>query len=198
LPRTIASDHDEKRRTILKTAARLFAAEGYGRASMAQVAIECGISKANIYHYYSSKDALLFDILDTHLADLRNRVCDLGFSSDDPVEQLRAIVAELLLAYDGADAEHAVQLNAFAALPEEQQETLRHYQRDLVRFVRSRLARIAPPHVAEDPTLMRSLTMSVFAMTNWHHQWDGKADPAARRQYGSVITDLTVGGLRAL
>ena len=81
MARSIATDHDDKRLVILKAAARLFADEGYGRASMSALASACGISKANIYHYYSSKEALLFDILDTHLKGLRDRVCGLRFAS---------------------------------------------------------------------------------------------------------------------
>lgn len=198
MARPIASDHDDKRHAILKTAARLFAEEGYGRASMAQVAAACGISKANIYHYYPGKEALLFDILDTHLSSLRDRVSGLDFESEDPEAQLRAIVTELLLAYEGADAEHGVQLNAIRALPEPSQEILRGYQRDLVQVVRDRLRRLAPPSVAEDRERLRALTMSVFAMTNWHYQWDAKAGRAAREAYANLVCDLVIGGLRHL
>ncbi|MEZ5760544.1 MAG: TetR/AcrR family transcriptional regulator [Paracoccaceae bacterium] len=145
MARPVASDHEDKRQAILKTAARIFADEGYGRASMAQVAAACGISKANIYHYYPGKEALLFDILDSHLRELRDRIVGQEFASNDPEQQLRATVAELLVAYEGADAEHAVQLNAIHALPEAMQEVLRGYQRDLVRFVAARLRDIASP-----------------------------------------------------
>ena len=50
MARTIAKDHDQKRALILSASARLFAEEGYDRASMTQIARACGISKANIYH----------------------------------------------------------------------------------------------------------------------------------------------------
>lgn len=195
MARTIAKDYDDKRHAILKTAARLFADEGYGRASMSQVAAACGISKANIYHYYSGKEALLFDILETHLRGLRDAICELSFDSEDPETQLRRIVTELLLAYQGADAEHGVQLNAIAALPDQQQEALRTYQRDLVRFVSDRIRRLAPEAVANDATKLRSLTMSVFALVNWHYQWDGQADEVARTAYADLLCDMVVGGL---
>ncbi len=198
MARPIASDYDDKRRAILKGAARLFADEGFGRASMAGVATACGISKANIYHYYDSKDALLFDILDAHLSGLRERICGLTFSSADPAEQLRDIISEFLLAYIGADAEHAVQLNAIGALPDDQQELLRSYQRDLVRFVRDRLQALAPDTIAQDPAKLRAVTMSVFAMINWHYQWDSTASPAARQDYAKLAAGLIIGGLDSL
>ena len=198
MARTIAKDYDDKRMAILKTAARLFADEGYGRASMSQVAAACGISKANIYHYYPGKEALLFDILDSHLRGLRDTICNLTFDTEDAGDQLRRIVTELLMAYEGADAEHGVQLNAISALPDAQQEVLRTYQRDLVRFVTDRIRRLCPDPIANDATKLRSLTMSVFALVNWHYQWDGHADAAARSAYGDLMCDLIVAGLPAL
>ncbi|MEP5152247.1 TetR family transcriptional regulator, partial [Planktotalea sp.] len=50
MARPIAKDHDAKRAHILCEAAVVFARDGIARASMAQVAKACGISKANIYH----------------------------------------------------------------------------------------------------------------------------------------------------
>ena len=74
MARPIAKDHDQKRAAILKTAARVFADEGFDRASMAGLAKACGISKSLIYHYYPSKEALLYDILHTHLSALKGAV----------------------------------------------------------------------------------------------------------------------------
>ena len=74
MARTQAKDHGAKREAILEAAARVFASEGFDRASMAALAHDAGISKANIYHYYDSKDALLFDLLDSHLKELRDRL----------------------------------------------------------------------------------------------------------------------------
>ena len=197
MPRSRARDHDDKRHAILKGAARLFAEEGYGRATMSQVAAACGISKGNLYHYYAGKEALLFDVLDRHLAGLRDRVCGLRFQTDDPAAQLRVIVGTLLAAYEGADAEHGVQLTALRALPEDRQEALRGHQRDLVAFLRARVAAMAPK-LADDPDRLRAVVMSVFAMVNWHYRWDGGADAADRAEYAEVVTDLIVGGLPAL
>ena len=135
MARTIAKDHDQKRALILSASARLFAEEGYDRASMTQIARACGISKANIYHYYEGKDALLFDLLDSYLCRLRDRVCQMDLSDLDPVARLRRILTEVLLAYEGADHEHKVQLNAISALPDPQQEHLRAYQREMVKFM---------------------------------------------------------------
>jgi len=198
LARTIAKDHDQKRTQILKSAAKVFAEQGFDRASMTQLARECGISKANIYHYYDSKDAILFDILDTYLRDLRDRICGIDLDGADPAERLRRIVAEVLQAYQGADHEHQVQVGAMSALPKDQQKQMRAYQRDMVRFVSDAIGATAPEVFEGDANKLRSATMSVFGMLNWYYMWNTGAGPQARDDYAALVANLTLHGVKGL
>ncbi|HHL21111.1 MAG TPA: TetR/AcrR family transcriptional regulator [Aliiroseovarius sp.] len=198
MARTIAKDHDKKRAQILRQAARVFATEGFDRASMSQLAEACGISKANIYHYYPSKDALLFDILDTYLRALRDRIMAVDIAAMTPPEALNALVLEILLAYQGADHEHRIQIRRLAILPEGEQKILRAYQRDMVRRMSQVLEMCAPETFAAEPAKLRAAAMSVFGMLNWYYMWNTKADTRARREYARLVTDLTLGGLRAV
>ena len=74
MARTRASDFEEKQQGILMSAAAVFAEQGMEKASMAQVARHSNVSKALLYHYYPSKDVLLFAIIHTHLAELEASV----------------------------------------------------------------------------------------------------------------------------
>lgn len=198
MARTIAKDHDQKRGQILKSAAKVFAEQGFDRASMSLLARECGISKANIYHYYTSKDALLFDLLDCYLRDLRDRICGIDTTGMTPQERLRAGIRETLLAYQGADYEHRVQTTGIAALPKEQRDVLRGYQRDMVVYLSDILRDIAPERLGGDATRLRSATMSVFGMLNWYYMWNSGAGTAAREDYADLVTDLVLGGIDAI
>ncbi len=198
MARTIAKDHDQKRDQILKNAAKVFATEGFDRASMALLARECGISKANIYHYYDSKDALLFDILETYLRELRDRICGIEITGMPPDKQLLAVVAETLRAYQGADHEHQVQIGSMSALPEDQQKLLRGYQRDMVMTMSDVMQTNAPEVFDDNPATLRAATMSVFGMLNWYYMWNSGAGSQAREDYAQTVTDLTLGGLAAL
>lgn len=195
MARTIAKDHDHKRARILKTAARVFAREGFDRASMSQLAAECGISKANIYHYYDSKDAILFDILNTYLQQLRDGICGLDMQGLAAPDRLRKAVREILLAYHGVDDEHRVQTSGMSALPIHQQKQLRGYQRELVEFLSNIIAENAPDVFRNDPAKLRATTMSVFGMLNWFYMWNTNADAEARQKYAALVSDLTLDGL---
>jgi AcrR family transcriptional regulator len=196
--RTIAKDHDEKRGQILKSAAKVFATEGFDRASMTLLAKECGISKANIYHYYDGKDAILFDILDSYLSALRDRVLGVDLTGLDADQRFRQVVCEILRAYQGADHEHQVQLNGLSALPPDQQKLLRAYQRDMVRFLSDTIRDTAPDIFDADDGKLRSTTMSVFGMLNWYYMWNTGAGAKARDDYAALVADLTLGGVQRL
>lgn len=85
----------EARACILKTALRLFYEGGFKGVSMDQVAQAVGIKKANLFHYYRSKDALGLAVFD--LAGERHR-CQIAdrFQKDskEPVQTIRTMFEE--------------------------------------------------------------------------------------------------------
>ena len=198
MARTIAKDHGEKRRLILKAAAEVFAREGIARASMTEVAKTGGISKANIYHYYASKDALLFDILDAYLSSLRKRILELPLSGLDDTGKLLRILEEFLLAYEGMDHEHKIQIEGLPLLPLNQQEILKGYQRDMVVIVSDVLREIVTEDISGNKRALRDVTMSIFGMLNWFYMWAGDKGEADRRAYASLVTDLVLNGVKGL
>ena len=195
MARPIADDHDEKRAQILKTAAHLFATEGFVSTSVSQLAKECGISKANIYHYYRAKDAILYGILGTYLKDLRDAVCDVALDGLSPEEKLRTVIRTILVAYQGADDEHRVQIASMSYLPDDQQAELREYQREMVSFLGGIVKEVAPEIFAEDTTALRSTTMSIFGMLNWYYMWNTGAGSAAREAYAQHVADIVLEGI---
>ncbi|GHG92579.1 TetR/AcrR family transcriptional regulator [Pseudodonghicola xiamenensis] len=198
MARTIAKDHDHKRTQILKAAAKVFAEEGFDRASMTKLAKECGISKANIYHYYDSKDAILYDILDSYLSSLRDRILAVDTEGLSPQDRLRRVLREILRAYQGADHEHQVQISALSALPEEQQDQMRAYQRDMVKFMGQCLHDLAPDVFSAHPEKLRGATMSVYGMLNWYFMWNSGAEEQERDDYANLVCDLTLHGVPGL
>ncbi len=194
MARTIAKDHDEKRGMIRKTAAKIFAEQGFDRASMSLLAREAGISKANIYHYYDSKDALLFDLLDTKLFALLERIQSVDVSQLSPREALQTTLSEILLAYEGEDYEHQVQNTQLGLLSSEQQKVLIGYQRDMVRRLSDLLVAACPAPFEQNAAKLRATTMSMFGMLNWFYMWEPDATHEQRHDYAELITNLVLDG----
>ena len=189
MARGLARDHDAKRAALRKGAARYFARHGYDRASMAGAARDCGVSKALIYHYYDSKEALLFDILDAHLRHLVKVV-----EAARP-EGLRGLVRAILDAYEDADAEHKLQLESLEALPPELRAPLLDAQRRLVQAMSAAIAEEAP-HLPADR--LRAITMSVFGILNWVYMWHRPGKGLSRRDYAELAGDFVLNGVRGV
>ncbi|PJE37341.1 TetR/AcrR family transcriptional regulator [Pseudooceanicola lipolyticus] len=189
MPRGVARDHDEKRAGLRAGAATYFARHGFDRASMSGAARECGVSKALIYHYYDSKEALLYDILDAHLSELvevMEQARDAG---------IRGIIAAKLAAYHDADAEHKLQIDALATLPPEMQAPLIALQRRLVTTM-SDAIRAERPDL--DADRVRALTMSIFGILNWVYMWHRPGKGLSREAYADLAADFVLAGLKGL
>ena len=197
MARTRALDHDAKRRAILERAAALFAARGYAGTSMAEIADACGSSKALLYHYTANKEQLLFDILDAHL----RRIEEIVTAADRPglagAPRLRALVGALLVAYDGADATHRVQINDLAALPLERQNALKDFERRLVGRFAAALAEVNP-ELKRGARLLVPVTMSLFGMVNWSYLWFKPGGPMSRADYADLVTRIMTDGVAGL
>jgi TetR/AcrR family transcriptional regulator len=74
---------------ILEAAIRLFSEFGYDGVSMRRIAEAAGVSKANIYHHFASKEALYLAILTGSARHLSEIVEDLAEGEGDFEQRLR-------------------------------------------------------------------------------------------------------------
>ncbi|ASY70116.1 TetR/AcrR family transcriptional regulator [Sinorhizobium fredii] len=197
MARTRAIDFEEKQRGILASAAAVFAEMGMEKASMAQIAAHSNVSKALLYHYYPSKDALIFDIVRTHLAELDAAIEAADRPELAPGERLRLLVRQVLENYRDADDQHKVQLNGTSALSPEQMAEVHAIERRIVKRFSSVLNDINPDLNKDRPLLM-PVTMSLFGMMNWVYMWFRPDGPISRDEYADVATTLILEGIKAV
>jgi AcrR family transcriptional regulator len=197
MARTRALDYDDKREAILRCSARTFAEKGVDRASMAQIAGECGVSKALLYHYYQNKEELVFDIVRLHLEALDAALEEADDETMLPEERLRRLVHATLENYRDSDDQHKIQLSAVATLPEDKAEVIRGLERSIVRRF-SRVIRLANPALAGEKPLLMPVTMSLFGMMNWMYMWFRPDGPITRADYADLATRLILDGMRSV
>ncbi|MDR3468291.1 MAG: TetR/AcrR family transcriptional regulator [Xanthobacteraceae bacterium] len=196
MARSRASDYDDKRRAILNRSAELFSEHGYDRASMNKIAQACGVSKANLYHYYKDKEELLFDVIRFHLEELLDVVEAADRPGLAPLDRLRALVGALLEAYRDADSQHNVQISSMRFLPPERQTELKAMERDLVALFSDAVAGVAPK--LKDSRMLKPVTMSLFGMVNWHYLWFRSGGSVTRADYADLVTRLVADGTRGI
>jgi len=82
----------KRREQICKAALKAFTENGFHETNLKQVTKIAGIAYGSIYDYVKTKDDILFLIYDNVLGDLRQRLQEAANESDDPVEQIRALI----------------------------------------------------------------------------------------------------------
>lgn len=198
MARTRAADFEEKQRVILDHAAQVFADQGMEKASMSQIASVAQVSKALLYHYYPSKDALIFAIIITHLEGLDAAIEEADDPSLPPHLRLRKLVGTVLENYRGADNQHKVQLNATAALSDDQKAEITALERRIVRRFSTVLDQLNPALNDKDRPLLMPVTMSLFGMMNWVYMWFRDGGRISREDYADVATTLILEGIKAV
>ncbi|MBN9673820.1 TetR/AcrR family transcriptional regulator [Roseibium aggregatum] len=198
MARTRASDFEEKRHGLLLTAANVFATQGMEKASMSQIAQEAGVSKSLLYHYYPSKDALIFAIIESHLTILDEALDKADDPSLPPHQRLKTLVLTVLDNYRGADDQHKVQLNAGPALSDAQKADIVAIERRIVRHFSKALKDIHPQLANPDRPLLMPVTMSLFGMMNWVYMWFKEGGLISRDDYANVATTLILEGVKAV
>jgi AcrR family transcriptional regulator len=81
-----------KRETLLKTAARLFAAQGFDGTTTLQIAREAGVTEPSIYYHFKGKDELFTSIIKTGFLAYLSHFETLEQSTDTPFEQISKLI----------------------------------------------------------------------------------------------------------
>ena len=196
MARTRASNYDEKRLAILNRSAELFSEHGYDRASMNKIAEACGVSKANLYHYYKDKEGLLFDVIRFHLKELLDVIEEANHPDLPAEERLRDLVGALLEAYRDADSQHNVQISSMRFLPPKRQTELKGMEREMVEIFSNAILGVAP-HL-KGSKMLKPVTMSLFGMINWHYLWFKSTGTVSRADYADLVTKLIADGTRGV
>ncbi|HOP90237.1 MAG TPA: TetR family transcriptional regulator, partial [Ottowia sp.] len=173
MARPISASHDLRRDEILNVAAACFAGQSYPATSMNHIAAACGTSKARLYHYYESKEAILFDLLDRYTQKLLLIIGQVEATAQRRALDERASLHELIRAflreYETSATRHAALLGSTQFLSEQQREVILDRQRDVVAAVTRFLRRAYPDRLNEHN--QTAIAMTLFGMINWTFTW---------------------------
>lgn len=164
--------YDDRQDRILEAATEVIAREGYEKASMRAVAKASGVSLAGLYHYFDSKEKMLFLIQFRTFNALVGHLKEKLHGCEDPVEQLRILVRAHVSYFVANMAALKVCSHELDSLTGEAYEETRTVRREYYLLARSvverLLARRNGSNGASDP---RVATMSLFGTLNWLYRW---------------------------
>ncbi len=197
MARPISASHELKREAILDLAAACFAQAGYSATSMNDIATAAGASKARLYHYHSSKESILFELLDRYTQRLLAIVGETEAHAQraglDERAALHELVRRFLAEYETSATRHAALLHDAKFLGAQQHALIVQRQRDVVsaftRFVR----RAYPVQVgAHNQT---AVTMMLMGMINWTFTWLKPGGAMSYVQFAEHVISMLDNGL---
>jgi len=197
MARTQAADYDQRREAIVATAAALFARRGFASASVAELAQHCDTSKSLIYHYYQSKEDILFDVMISHVRGLDEAARAVAATSDAPAVKLRALTDAFMRLYVGAADRHKVLLNELDELPKPRRAEIVTLQRGLIALVRDLLVAIEPK-LTKTTGRAHAAAMLYFGMINWTHTWFDPQGAIDADALAEMAMELILGGVHGL
>lgn len=188
MARTQAADYGERREAMLDQAAALFARAGFQGASMTDLAAACKVSKSLLYHYFPSKEDVLFEVMGSHLEQLVEDVNEAIERGQGDAGKVDALIHAFMRHYAGAADRHKVLLNELGNLPDERRAAIVAKQRSIIDAVQSLLGKL-PGSPADAPRL-RAFTMLLFGMINWTHTWFDPTGPVSPDELADMVSGL--------
>lgn len=196
MARPQAADYAAKQQRIRDGAAELFARDGFAATSIADIASACGVAKSLVYHYFESKEDILYDLLSAHMDALLAAAEDALDAGDEPVQQFREFVRAHLRLYAHARAKHVLLLNGLSSLPEQRRAAIVARERRLIDMAAGLLARVAPG-IASRPELRMPAAMSFYGLINWTYTWYRADGAMAPEDFADMAADIILRGLPA-
>jgi AcrR family transcriptional regulator len=194
MPRIRSDDYDTKAQAIMDSAAAIFAKEGYPAAKMQDVAKACGATKSMLYHYYPTKDDLLFAMLQEHLGRLIGALEEALVSKGTPRERLQLMIEAYTQKSNQSRRRHMVAMNDVKFLPKAKQTPLINLQRQLTEQV-TRLLRELNPELPDE--VYKPYTMMLLGMLNWTDFWYSPSGKVKPQELCDRLTRLFLKGFLA-
>jgi AcrR family transcriptional regulator len=182
--------------TLLAAATELFAEKGFDATSVQEVVERAQVTKGALYHYFDSKQDLLYEIYHTlisaQLADLE-RILAAG---EPPERTLRAVIVNLVET-TAAKADQALVFGReMHRLDRSRLDAVRADRRryhDLVRDVVARAQAAGQFAAVADAD---TVTLVVFGVINQLPVWYRPEGAKSPDRLGAEIADLILAGLR--
>ena len=194
MPRVRSDDYEAKSQAIMDCAAGLFAKVGYPSAKMQDVAAACGATKSMLYHYFPTKDDLLFAMLEEHLQKVIAGLQEALATGSTPRERVEALVQVYTQKSNQSRRRHVIAMNDVKFLPKAKQAPLFGLQREIVVLV-SQLLREVNPGLADH--VYKPYGLMLIGMLNWADFWYTPSGPMKPQELCERMSRLFLKGFLA-
>lgn len=161
----------DTRELLVKAAIHLFAHKGYFDTSIRDIGAKAGVSNSIVYHYFTSKEDLLFEILKTPSNELLQTLIEIEQKVPDPLECLRQmLVAHTILFTLKRKYESRIMASESYWLRGKKRQVVKQIQRDIYDIYMRKLRQLDEAGLIKDVDLT-VMGFSIFGIINSFYDW---------------------------
>jgi TetR/AcrR family transcriptional regulator len=192
----------DRRDEIYEKATELFVAHGYDRTSMSLIAKALNINKSGLYHYFDSKEDLLFFIHERNMKRDLYPIIEAAEKIKDPEKRLSYVIGEYAKASMARDAMHRVLVHEFDKLKPEHRRIIEESWRKFFDIIRNSISELAEMDKSWEGINETFAAFALIGMCRWTFNWfdtdrKGAADQLIDN-YRKVATDELIDTYRKI
>lgn len=184
----------QKTEEIYRVIARLFAYRGYHSTSMREIARELGMNQSSLYHYFASKQDILFTLMNDAMDDVLAILEEISSTDLLPEDRLNRVLSFYTQYYAGDQERLILLINEMNSLNEEYRSILVRKQRRYVQLIKSILEELAAQDKIKqiDPAIA---TFAFFGMVHYTIKWYHKDGPVSLDQLADAFVEIFTKGV---
>jgi AcrR family transcriptional regulator len=194
LATTVTGAALDRRVEIVTKAAELFDTRGFHATSMEDIADAVGLRKPSLYHYFKSKDDILFLIHDEFIELLSSRHLQRLEIGMEPKTLLLEAMGDIMELMETHRGHVRVFFEAHRELPEDKHDAIvekrTRYQRMITEVLEEAIATGELRPVSADLA-----AQGLFGMCTWAYQWYRPDGPLRPRDIAYFFWDSLMNGL---
>ena len=194
-PKAVIKKGLKKQEKIGNAAAKVFNKKGFLETNIDDIAAAAKLSKGGIYHYFSSKDEILFFILDSYmdivLKDLEKELQ----SFQDSTSKIKFIIDRHIGLYANYMAQAKTLLHDAHCLTPKHFKSIKVKEREYYRIVMEVLSEFFEGLGDIKQEELKAMSFLLFGMCNWTSHWYDPKGPINPQELSSITWSVFMKGI---
>jgi AcrR family transcriptional regulator len=183
------------KKNVFEVAAEVFHRKGYDNTSMSDVAEAAGLTKAGLYHHVSSKESLLYTVLDSGLDLTESYVMKPLEAITDPIDRLKTMIElHLRLVLEERNLEVTGLLHECKTLAPADRARINRRKKEYVKMSTKVISDVIRKYNIADVN-PKIAAFALLGMLNWTYQWYKPSGSNSREEIVKNFQQIFLNGI---
>lgn len=184
----------DKRALILKVATHLFATKGFEATSVRKIAADSGLSVPGMFHYFSTKEEILYEIVINFIGDVYNNISEIINSNNDSVKKLELLCTHYVQEYTKHQEKLTILNSEGKSLTPKHRKSFIKKQRGYVEALKEIINELTEKNIAK-PINHSVIAFLFYGMVHWTSTWYDNSGDVSPEKLGEIVSEVFLHGI---